>query len=95
MPEVRIDESLDMLFKGHDFTDPWRDSDSLVMHHGGMGGICERSGEYSTEVKKDRHEPYLARVGLLPKALPGIVDGKRELTGPRSVNILVLNILAP
>ena len=55
----------------------------------------QRSGEYATEVKKDRHEHYLTRVGLLPKALPGIVDGKRELTGPRSVNILVLNILAP
>ena len=34
MPMVRIDETLEMYYEDHDFTDPWRSADTVVLHHG-------------------------------------------------------------
>ena len=34
MPYARIDYSLDMYYEDDDFTDPWRKSDTVVLHHG-------------------------------------------------------------
>ena len=34
MPKVRIDDALEMHYEDQDFTDPWRPSETIVMHHG-------------------------------------------------------------
>lgn len=34
MPYARIDYSLDMYYEDDDFTDPWRKSETVVLHHG-------------------------------------------------------------
>ena len=34
MPYARIDYSLDMYYEDDDFTDPWRRSETVVLHHG-------------------------------------------------------------
>ncbi len=34
MPYARIDYSLDMYYEDDDFTDPWRNSETVVLHHG-------------------------------------------------------------
>ena len=34
MPYARIDYSLDMYYEDDDFTDPWRSSETVVLHHG-------------------------------------------------------------
>ena len=34
MPYARIDYSLDMYYDDDDFTDPWRPSETVVLHHG-------------------------------------------------------------
>jgi len=34
MPKVRIDNTLEMYYEDHDFTDPWRAAETVVLHHG-------------------------------------------------------------
>ena len=34
MPKVRIDDTLEMHYEDNDFTDPWLDSETIVIHHG-------------------------------------------------------------
>jgi len=34
MPHARIDYSLNMYYEDDDFTDPWRESETVVLHHG-------------------------------------------------------------
>ena len=34
MPTVRLEDGLEMYYEDHDFTDPWRTPETVVMHHG-------------------------------------------------------------
>ena len=34
MPFARIDDTLEMYYEDDDFTDPWRSSETIVLHHG-------------------------------------------------------------
>ena len=34
MPKVRIDDTLEMHYEDDDFTDPWRKSETVIIHHG-------------------------------------------------------------
>lgn len=34
MPYVKIDDTLDMYYEVDDFTDPWREPETIVLHHG-------------------------------------------------------------
>jgi len=34
MPTAKLDESLEMYYEDDDYTDPWRDPETVVLHHG-------------------------------------------------------------
>ena len=34
MPMARIDNATEMYYEEHDFTDPWLDAETVVLHHG-------------------------------------------------------------
>ena len=34
MPKIRVDSSLEMHYEDHDFTDPWRTAETVVLQHG-------------------------------------------------------------
>jgi len=36
MPKIRVDDTLEMVYKYDDFTDPWKNSDTVVLVHGGL-----------------------------------------------------------
>ena len=38
MPKLRIDDTLEMHYEDDDFTDPWRKSEAVVIHHGNERG---------------------------------------------------------
>ena len=34
MPTAKLDESLEMYYEDDDYTDPWRNPEIVVLHHG-------------------------------------------------------------
>jgi pimeloyl-ACP methyl ester carboxylesterase len=36
MPQVRIDDTLEMVYRVDDFTDPWKSTDTILLVHGGL-----------------------------------------------------------
>jgi pimeloyl-ACP methyl ester carboxylesterase len=36
VPEVRVDDTLEMVYRVDDFTDPWKSADTILLVHGGM-----------------------------------------------------------
>jgi 3-oxoadipate enol-lactonase len=36
MPAIRVDDSLEMVYRVDDFTDPWKNSETILLVHGGL-----------------------------------------------------------